>query len=1503
MMRKFTLLILFSVLISTLKAQIVTRGPYLQKASHTSMTIKWRTNTPTISRIEYGTSINNLNQVANDLTERTEHEVTILSLNPATVYYYQISDLRNPIVPASNDLYFKTHPIPGTAADVKMWILGDCGTANNNQRNVRDAYYNYIGNNHTDAILFLGDNAYNSGTDAEYQDAVFENMYEDKLKNSVAWSTLGNHDGYTADSDSQTGPYYDIFSFPTKGESGGVPSGTEAYYSFDYGNIHFICLESYETDRNLGGAMYNWALSDIQNTTADWIVAYWHHPAYSKGSHDSDTENVLIQMRQNFLPMLEENGVDLVLAGHSHSYERSYFLNGHYGNSNSFNPSTNTVGTNGHGNGRTNGNGAYSKMLNGENGGEGAVYITTGSAGKVSSGSLDHEAMFYSVSNLGSCVLEISGEKMDVKFVRENGNIDDYFTINKSKINCTPGATCDDGNPNTTGEIYDENCICVGPVVDAEVCEIINSSNDDVEQSSQFGFMNFTSTEIDIVVDSLNENIIGNSTVDIQRVGLRFNDIVVPQGATVSNAYIQFTTSNVDAGTANITIEGVAVDNMEPFSTNSYTLQNLSKTNTSSSWIPAPWNIIGESGVNQRTSDITNIITEIINRPGYKKNNSMAMVLTGTGRRIAESYDGNSSSAPRLCITYSAPLDCPNLGQSCNDGDPCTINDIYNSECNCEGTYSDSDFDGVCDSNDLCAGIEPGQPCNDGDPCTFNDVVNSNCNCQGTYSDSDSDGVCDGDDFCPGFNNNLIGTSCNDGNACTENDVWTSSCNCVGTYTDSDSDGVCDANDLCFGPEPGLTCNDNDACTVNDRIDANCNCVGTYQDSDNDGVCDVNDDCPNFDDNLIGQTCNDGNPCTVNDRYSTNCNCEGVLMDSDNDGICDNDDQCNGPDPGMACNDGDPCTVNDVIGNDCNCSGKYIDSDNDGICDPQDSCPNLVNNLIGTTCDDGDPDTFNDTYTSNCICEGISTNVTICTRVSHGDDDAEQNVNIGTVNLNSTDLELINDANNNGGDQVVGIRFANVDVPQGATITSAYIQFTTDEKSTGSTSLTIRGQASDNPPSFNTSWTNISSRPITNSSVSWSPPTWNSEGESGAKQRTPDLSNVITEIVNRPGYNQNNSMIILITGSGKRTAESHNGSPNQAPELCITYSQGCSTAGATCDDNNPCTTNDVLDNTCNCIGTLQPDSDNDGICDPQDNCPNFNNNLIGTTCDDSDPCTTGDVYDNDCNCIGTPTTDSDNDGICDAEDTCPNFNDNLIGTTCDDGNPCTTGATYDSDCNCSGGFDICSGVATKVFAKFYLEGFYNGDGSMHNDLKQGNLLPLNQPYNTAPWNYSGTESLDDVPYSHVDWILVVVRDANGIIVGQAAGFVNIFGDIIDADGTFGIAVNNAVGNYISIHHRSHLAVISKYPYGNGTYDFTLSDTQVQGTDQMRLIDGIYMLYAGDYDGTGVINSSDFNNWIVQGAAINQYIPIDGDGNGIVNSLDYNLWINNRSKVGHPFVRY
>ncbi len=172
-----------------------------------------------------------------------------------------------------------------------------------------------------------------------------------------------------------------------------MASGTEAYYAFDYGNIHFISLESYETDRSPGGAMMTWLENDLAANDKDWVIAFWHHPPYTKGSHDSDTEGRLIDMREVALPILEAYGVDLVLGGHSHSYERSYLLDGHYGTSDSLSAAMILDA----GDGREDGAGAYYKPAYSIQ--SGAVYAVAGSSGKTSSGSLDHPAMYFSLQS------------------------------------------------------------------------------------------------------------------------------------------------------------------------------------------------------------------------------------------------------------------------------------------------------------------------------------------------------------------------------------------------------------------------------------------------------------------------------------------------------------------------------------------------------------------------------------------------------------------------------------------------------------------------------------------------------------------------------------------------------------------------------------------------------------------------------------------------------------------------------------------------------------------------------------------------------------------------------------------------------------------------------------------------------------------------------------------------------------------------------------------------
>lgn len=420
----------------------LTRGPYLNQSSPNSMVIRWRSSQGIIGRVRYGLSPTILTESVDETWADTEHVIKLTGLSTNTRYYYSIGSATDSLAGGDAEHTFQTSPAPGTVKDTRIWVLGDAGRANADQAAVRDAYYAFTGSLSPDLCLMLGDNAYNSGTDEEYQASVYD-MYPTMLRKVPLWSCLGNHDaGNGGTSIYANHPYFDMFTFPTAGECGGVPSGTERYFSFDHGNIHIINLDSQASNRDTlestgsDGAMAAWLRSDLAAVTATWIIAIFHHPPYSKGSHDSDAESQLIQMRERFAPILEAGGVDLVLNGHSHSYERTFLIDQHYGLSTSFTASHKKQP----GDGRPSGDGAYIKPLTGPRDHFGAVYTLTGSAGSADGGTLDHPAMLVSYNTLGSFNIDINGTTLNATYIESDGDLADTFTIVKQ------GAADSDGD-------------------------------------------------------------------------------------------------------------------------------------------------------------------------------------------------------------------------------------------------------------------------------------------------------------------------------------------------------------------------------------------------------------------------------------------------------------------------------------------------------------------------------------------------------------------------------------------------------------------------------------------------------------------------------------------------------------------------------------------------------------------------------------------------------------------------------------------------------------------------------------------------------------------------------------------------------------------------------------------------------------------------------------------------------------------------------------------------
>ncbi len=470
---------------------------------------------------------------------------------------------------------------------------------------------------------------------------------------------------------------------------------------------------------------------------------------------------------------------------------------------------------------------------------------------------------------------------------------------------------------------FDELVVTVNPQGGVTSTEVrVSARSDDAEERAT-GSVSLGSSDLEFMFDG---------GADQNATGLRFNGMTVPQGASIVNAYIQFEVDEVNTGVTSLTIQGEATDDALTFSSSGGNISNRARTAALVPWDPAPWTSRGAAGIDQQTPDIRSIVQEIVNRPGWTSGNSMVIIITGTGERTAESFDGVAAAAPLLRVEYST-------GSGTNQAPT------------------------------VAAGLD-------------------------------------------------------------QTIALPSSATLDATVFD---DGL---------PTP---------------------------------------------------------PAAVTTLWT----------------------QQSGP---------GTVTFGDAMAVDTTASFSV-----DGVY------------VLRLTADDSEFTTFDElTITVNPAGTLTTTEV----RVSAASDDAEERGS-GSVSLGSSDLEFMFDG---GADQnAVGMRFNGVNVPPGATIANAYVQFQVDEVNTGVTSLAIQGEATDNALTFSSGSGNISSRPRTGALVTWDPVPWTNTGDAGVDQQTPNIRSVLQEIVNRPGWTMGNSLVIIITGTGERTAESFNGVAAAAPLLRIEY--------------------------------------------------------------------------------------------------------------------------------------------------------------------------------------------------------------------------------------------------------------------------------------------------------------------------------------------------------------
>jgi hypothetical protein len=508
------------------EAVVLVRRPYLQMMTDSATTLVWRTDVPTTGEVQYGTDPSDLSSSVQSPVEDPNHAVRITGLEPDTTYYYAVFSAGQLLAsPAETDARqiplhrFTTHPEVGSSRAFRAWVLGDSGTGSLRQLQVADAMLNRVGVDRPDLFIHLGDMAYGDGSDDEFTTRFF-GPYADILTNTPIWPTLGNHEGHSSNSAEQTGPYFEGYHLPTGGESGGLPSGTEAYYSFDYANVHFLVLDSYESDRSVEGPMLTWAAEDLAATDQEWIVAYFHHPPYTKGSHDSDREREHIEMRENALPILEAAGVDLVMGGHSHVYERSYLLDGAYET-----PST-SFGIIDSGDGRILGDGPYQKDPGATN--AGALYVTAGHGGTGVRSSSDHPLMYITEPINGSVLLDFEQGRLTITNVRYTGVVSDTAVLVKGR-SVVVGVP-DGGEKRRPGALSPIRWASTGDVGDVKIeytCDDGNAWETVVEQTDDDGRFDWVIPEVEsravrVRVSPVEEPDLGdqsNATFYVGRVG------------------------------------------------------------------------------------------------------------------------------------------------------------------------------------------------------------------------------------------------------------------------------------------------------------------------------------------------------------------------------------------------------------------------------------------------------------------------------------------------------------------------------------------------------------------------------------------------------------------------------------------------------------------------------------------------------------------------------------------------------------------------------------------------------------------------------------------------------------------------------------------------------------------------------------------------------------------------------------------------------------------------
>ncbi len=428
------------------------RAPYLLNQRPDGITVRWRTSDLRhTSVLRYGDTPNVLGQAVAATAVRQhfpgarDWEATVNGLDPDRRYYYAIEGDQAIIAGADDTHYFRTAPSPDSATRLRFWVIGDSGANRPREGDmdtvltmsgptgpvkVRNGFRAFNQGGRVDGILLLGDNAYPWGSDAEYQTAFF-GLYADELRRVPLWPAIGNHD--------MDGAYRHIFfTSPRDGDAGGQAG--RYYYSFDVGNAHFVVLDAWKSwwEVTTDPAHVPWVQelawleADLAEADKLWTVVACHFPVYCDGNYDSDTNEPLVLLREALVPVLDRYGVDLYLAGHDHTYQRSYLIRGHTGTRDTYRPDEHLVSES---------TGRKEAIPKSHGPHTGTVYVVSGTgSGTRPTGEFQHPVMVPLDTDLGqkrglarpgSFVLDIEGDTLEAWQIDDSGKPVDHFRVSK----------------------------------------------------------------------------------------------------------------------------------------------------------------------------------------------------------------------------------------------------------------------------------------------------------------------------------------------------------------------------------------------------------------------------------------------------------------------------------------------------------------------------------------------------------------------------------------------------------------------------------------------------------------------------------------------------------------------------------------------------------------------------------------------------------------------------------------------------------------------------------------------------------------------------------------------------------------------------------------------------------------------------------------------------------------------------------------------------------------